>query len=166
MKNEKGSVWVNRIVSFLTGALILFAVMSLAVVQPTKSQVTDLTKQLDDMQYGAARLLSEAQVLADNGSYENAQRTLNALFEKQPGSLEAVEGRKLYTQIEMTVKAKDQKWEDAVGAIRASWEKAMAAELLAKAEQDKQLVATTMSDTLIREWDKAKDQIRRDWEIQ
>jgi hypothetical protein len=166
MKNEKGNVWVNRIISFLAGALLLFAIMSLAVVQPVKSQVADLTTQLDDVQNGAARLLSEAQVLAESGSYASAQRTLNALFEKQPGSLEVVEGRKLYTQIEMTTLAKDQKWEAAVGAIRASWEKATATELLAKAEQDKQLVATNMSDTLINEWAKVKDQVRREWEAQ
>jgi hypothetical protein len=45
-----------------------------------------------------------------------------------------------------------------------AWEKARAAELLAKAEQDKQLAETSMAETLITEWEKAKDQIRQDWE--
>ena len=89
---------------------------------------------------------------------------MNTLFEKQPGSSEMVEGRKLYTEIEIAVLAKEQKWEAAVGAIRMAWEKARAAELLAKAEQDKQLVETGMAETLATEWEKAKDQIQQEWE--
>jgi hypothetical protein len=77
-----------------------------------------------------------------------------------------VEGRKLYAVIEIAVQAKEQKWEDAVGPIRAAWDKAKAAELLAKAELEKQLVETNMAETLIAEWEKVEDQIRQDWEKQ
>ena len=157
-------IWINRILAFLAGGLIVLAIMGLAVVAPVRSENEALAKQLDEVQYGAARLLDEAKVFAANKSYDSALRSLNALFEKQPGSSQVVEGRKLYTEIEITVQTKQQNWEAAVGAIRAAWEKAKAAELLATAEQNKQLVETGMAETLIKEWDKVKDQIRQDWE--
>jgi len=105
-------------------------------------------------------------VLAENKSYDDALSTLDTLFEKQPASSQVAEGRKLYTDIEIAVQAKEQKWEAAVGAIRAAWEKTTAAELLAKAEREKQLVETNMAETLIKEWEKVEDQIRQDWERQ
>jgi predicted Zn-dependent protease len=162
--NEGGRIWVNRLLAFVAGGLLVFAIMSLAVVTPVRREKEALAKQLDEVQNGAARLLAEAKVLAENKSYDNALETLNNLFKKQPGSNEMVEGRKLYTEIEIAVKAKEQKWEAAVGAIRAAWEKARAAELLAKAEQDKELVEKSLAETLVTEWDKAKDQIRQEWE--
>jgi predicted Zn-dependent protease len=162
--NERGKIWVNRLLAFVAGGLLVFAIMSLAVVTPVRREKEALAKQLDEVQNGAARLLAEAKVLAESKSYDNALETLNALFEKQPGSSEMVEGRKLYTEIEIAVQAKEQKWEAAVGAIRAAWEKARAAELLAKAEQDKQLAQTSIAETLVKEWESAKDQIRQEWE--
>jgi predicted Zn-dependent protease len=162
--NESGRIWVNRLLAFVAGGLLVFAIMSLAVVTPVRREKEALAKQLDEVQNGAARLLAEAKVLVESKSYDNALETLNNLFKKQPGSNEVVEGRKLYTEIEIAVKAKEQKWEAAIGAIRASWEKARAAELLAKAEQDKQLVEKSLAETLVTEWEKAKDQIRQEWE--
>jgi predicted Zn-dependent protease len=162
--NESGRIWVNRLVAFAAGGLLAFAIMSLGVVNPVRRQKEALAKQLDEVQYGAARLLGEAKVLAESKSYDKALETLHTLFAKQPGSSEMVEGRKLYTEVEIAIQAKDRKWEAAVGAIRAAWEKARAAELLAKAEEDRQLVKTSMADTLNTEWEKAKDQIRQEWE--
>jgi predicted Zn-dependent protease len=162
--NERGKIWVNRLLAFAAGGLLVFAIMSLAVVTPVRREKEALAKQLDEVQNGAARLLAEAKVLVESKSYDNALETLNTLFEKQPGSSEMVEGRKLYTEIEIAVQAKEQKWEAAVGAIRAAWEKARAAELLAKAEQDKQLAQTSIAETLVKEWESAKDQIRQEWE--
>jgi hypothetical protein len=89
---------------------------------------------------------------------------LDALFEKQPGSSQVVEGRKLYAEIEIKAMAKEQKWDAALPAIRAAWEKAKAAELMADVEQQKKLLETGMAETLATEWGKAKDQIRQDWE--
>ena len=159
-------IWINRILAFVAGGLIVLAIMSLAVVAPVRLENEALAEQLDEMQHGAARLLAEAKVFAESKSYDSALRTLNTLFEKRPGSSEVVEGRKLYAEIEITVQAKEQKWEAAVGSIRAAWEKARAAELLAKAAQDKQAVETGMAETLVKEWEKVKDQIRQDWEKQ
>jgi len=165
-KNQGGRIWINRFLAFAVGGLIVFAIMSLAVVSAVKSEKEELAKQLDEVQHGAARLLSEAKVLAENKSYDDALSTLDTLFEKQPASSQVVEGRKLYTDIEIAVQAKEQKWEAAVGAIRAAWEKTMAAELLAKAEREKQLVETNMAETLVEEWEKVEDQIKQDWERQ
>jgi predicted Zn-dependent protease len=166
IQNEGARGWVNRILSFLIGGLIVLVVMSFAVVAPVRSERDSLAKELDEVQNGAERLLAEAKVLAESKSYDNALRTLNTLFEKQPGSNQVVEGRKLYAEIEIAVQAKQQEWEAAVGPIRAAWEKATAAELLAKAERDKELVETGMAQTLAQEWERVKDQIRRDWENQ
>ena len=165
-KEQDGRIWINRILAFVAGGVIVFAIMGLAVVAPVRSEKEALAKELDDVQNGAARLLAEAKALVESKSYDNALKTLSTLFEKRPGSSEEVEGRKLYVEIEIAVQAGDQEWESAVGAIHAAWEKAMAAELLAKAERDRQLVETGMAETLAREWEKAKDQIRRDWEKQ
>jgi predicted Zn-dependent protease len=172
-KNQGGRIWINRFIAFVAGGLIVLAIVFLAVVAPVRSekealakQLDEMAKQLDEIQYGAIRLLAEAKVLAESESYDSALKTLNTLFEKQPGSSQVVEGRKLYAEIEITVQAKEQVWEDAVGPIRAAWEKATAAELLAKAELEKQLVETNMAETLISQWERAKDQIRLDWEKQ
>jgi hypothetical protein len=108
--NERGKIWVNRLLAFVAGGLLVFAIISLAVVTPVRNEKAALAKQLDEVQNGAARLLSEAKGLAESKSYDNALKTLNTLFEKQPGSSEVVEGRKLYTAIEISVKAKEQKW--------------------------------------------------------
>ena len=161
--NEEGRIWINRVMAFVVGGLIVLAIMAFAVVAPVRREKEELAKQLDEVQNGAARLLDEAKVLAESKSYDRAINTLNTLFEKQPGSSQMVEGRKLYAEIEIAVQAKEEKWEAAVGAIRAAWEKAKAAELLAKAEQDKQLVETGLAATLTKEWERVKDQIKRDW---
>jgi len=162
--NESGRIWMNRLVAFVAGGLLVLAIMSFAVVTPVRRDREALAKQLDEVQNGAARLLSEAKGFVENKSYGKALETLNTLFTKQPGSSEVVEGRKLFTEIEIKTRANQQKWEAAVGAIRAAWEKARAAELLAKAEQDKQLAATSIADTLVKEWESAKDRIRQEWE--
>ena len=69
-------------------------------------------------------------------------------------------GRKLYAEIEIKAQAKEKKWDAAVAAIRAAWEKAKAAELMADVEQQKKLLERGMAETLATEWGKAKDQIR------
>lgn len=166
IKNQEGRIWVNRIFAFVIGGLVVLVIMFIVVVSPVRRENETLVKQLDEEINGAARFLEEAKAYAASESYDYALRTLNNLFDKQPGSSEVVEGRKLYAEIEMAVQAKDKEWDAAVGAIRVAWEKARAAELLAKAEEDKKLVESSMGETLIREWDAAEDQIREDWEKQ
>jgi predicted Zn-dependent protease len=162
--NQDRKIWVNRLLAFAAGGLIMFAIMSLAVVAPVRRERKALAMQLDEVQNGAARLLGEAKVLAESKSYESALSTLSTLFEKQPGASQVVEGRKLYAEIEIAVQAKEKKWESAVGAIRAAWETAKATEIMANAEKEKQLVQKGMAETLATEWEKVKDQIKQDWE--
>ena len=157
-------VWLNRIVGFLAGGLLTLAVVSLVIVGPTRSDNESLAKQLDEMQNGAALLLSEARVQLASQSYSRAATTLNTLFEKQPGSSEAIEGRIMYADIEAIVLALDQDWAAAVDAIRSEWEAARSAELRAKMEQDRLLMEATLIDTLQREWDKSSVKVRQEWE--
>ena len=102
-------VWVNRFFSFVAGGLVVLVTMSLVAVAPVKSRNAELTTRLDDLQNGAARLLSEAKAYLANQSYGNAEQTLLTLMEKQPTSVEAVEGKTLYAEIQATVAMKDQK---------------------------------------------------------
>jgi hypothetical protein len=155
---------VNRVLAFLAGGVVVLAIMSFAAVAPVRSQNEILASQLDAVQNDAARLLGEAKVLVQSRSYENAQRALNTLFEKQPGSSQALEGRALYAEIETTVQERDRKWEAASGAIRLDWQEAKAAELRAKSEQDRELMEKSLSETLDREWEQAKAAIRSEWE--
>ena len=164
IENEQTRVWVNRVVAFLAGGAIILAVMSFVVVTPLRKENTTLASQLDEIRTGAVRLLGEATVQFQNGSYDNAKKTLNVLFEEQPTSAEAVEGKKLYAEIEAIERDMDEKWDAASAGVRAEWEKTRTAEMRANLEKERLLVETNLEDTLNKEWEKSKSQIRREWE--
>lgn len=164
IQNEEARVWVNRIAAFLTGAVVMLAVMSFVVITPLKDKNATLTAQLDEIRNGAVRLLGEATVQFQNGSYENAKRTLDVLFKEQPTSAEAAEGKKLYTEIEAVVTKMDQAWESASAEVRAAWEETRTAELRAKLEQERVLLEINLEDTLNTEWERSRQEIRREWE--
>jgi hypothetical protein len=164
---EKGvgaKVWVNRVVAFLAGGLLVLIVMSAAVVSPAKTENAALKTKLDDVQNGASRLLTEAKTLAEAKNYGSAQRVLLSLLEKQPGSTEAAEGKKLSAAIDATVKEMDSKWEAVSGALRVEWEAKAAKDLRAKTEEARLQQEKDMSATLTAGWDKAKDDVRLAWE--
>jgi len=50
-KNQGGRIWINRFLAFAVGGLIVFAIMSLAVVSAVKSEKEELAKQLDEVQH-------------------------------------------------------------------------------------------------------------------
>ena len=164
IQNEQARVWVNRIVAFLLGGAIILAVISLAIVSPLRNDNAALTSQLDEIRTGAVRLLGEATVQFQNGSYDNAKKTLNVLFEEQPTSAEAAEGKKLFAEIEAIVREMDEKWDAASAEVRAEWEKTRTAELRANLEKERLLVETNLEDTLNKEWEKSKSQVRKEWE--
>ena len=164
MKNEGARVWVNRVFAFLAGGLIVLAIMSLAAVNPLKSQKEALAKQLDEVQNGAGRLLAEAKVFVASKSYESALSTLKNLYQKHPASAEATEGKALDAGIQTKVQARNERWQAASVAIQAAWEKTTAAALRAQADLDREQVDKNMTETLKQEWDKAKDRIKLDWE--
>ncbi len=163
-QKEKKQVWINRVLAFLFGGLVVFAVMSLAVTVPVKSRNATLTKQIDEIQYGAARLLDEANAFILIGSYEKAKSSLESLFEKHPASLEAAEGTALYVEIEATLHESEMKWDAAVETVKTAWESTRAEEIRAEFEQKRVLMETTMSETLAKEWEKSEATVREEWE--
>jgi predicted Zn-dependent protease len=164
MKNQQARVWVNRVAAFLLGGAIMLAVMSFGVATPLKDENATLTEQLDEIRNGAVRLLGEATVQFQSGSYEKAKETLNVLFQEQPTSAEAVEGKKLFAEIETIVGEMDDKWEASSAEVRAEWEKTRTAELRANLEKERLLVETNLADTLNKEWEESKAAVRREWE--
>jgi hypothetical protein len=159
--NGNQRVWVNRIVAFLGGGLLTLLVLSIAVTGPANNRNKMITAELDQIRNGAPRLLAEARAFADSKDYVNTLKTLDVLFVQQPVSTEAVEGRKLYAATQKTILDGNTRWDAAMVSIRSAWEKTTAAQLR---EQARTQVESDMTDTLAKEWDKAKDQIRRDWE--
>ena len=161
IKNEKARIWVNRIVSLVIAGGLMFLVMNYGVTDKIR-------KELDDCKYEAAGLLNEANAYFEDKDYYRAKETLDTLFEKRPGSNEAIEGKKLYTQMETEQKELDAKWDKAVGRIRAEWATAMAAQLREqlkeKAGREKEELERDMNNTLEREWERVKEEVREEWE--
>ena len=157
IKNEKARIWVNRIVSLVIAGGLMFLIMNYGVAEK-------LRKELDSSKYEATGLLNDANAYFENKDYYRAKETLNTLFEKRPGSIEAVEGKKLYTQMEEAQKALDTKWEAAVGGIREEWAIAMAAQLREDFKKEGEELEKNMDNKLNNEWEKMKDTIREEWE--
>ena len=151
-ENGKGRVWVNRVVAFLGGALLLYAVMSLSVVKNVKDENKVLKVEL----YDAARLLTSAKGSYENINYSDAKATLDTLFEKHPSAIETVEGKRLYAEIEAEQNALDAKWESAMGAIREEWATTMATQMRAEFEKDREAMENNMTDVLNTEWETNK----------
>jgi len=162
IENQTTRVWVNRVLAFLLGALLIYAVISLSIVKNVKAENTELKKEL----YDPGKLLTSAKELFGNRNYGEAKKTLDNLFEKHPGATEIAEGKQLYAELEAEQNALDKKWEAAVGAIREEWATTMAAQLRAEFEKDRETLEKNMNDVLNTEWDKMKDRIRDEWEKQ
>jgi hypothetical protein len=162
IENQTTRVWVNRVLAFLLGALLIYAVMSLSIVKNVKEENEALKTEL----YDPGKLLTSAKELFGNRNFGEAKKTLDNLFEKHPGATEIAEGKQLYAELEAEQNALDKKWEAAVGVIREEWATTMAAQLRAEFEKDRETLETNMSDVLNTEWDKMKDRIREEWEKQ
>ena len=158
IKNEKTRSWVNRIVSLIIAGGLMFLVMNFVVAKKIR-------EELDECKYEAPGLLNDAKAYFENKDYARAKETLNTLFEKSPGSNEAVEGKKLYTQMETAQNELDAKWEAAVGGIREEWAKTMAAQLREDFRLEGEQLEKNMDDLLNTEWEKMKDTIREEWEM-
>jgi len=166
IKNEKARIWVNRIVSLIIAGGLMFLIMNFVVAQKIR-------KELDECKYEATVLLNDAKAFFENDNYNKGIETLDTLFEKHPSSNEAIEGKKLYAEIETAVqkeqelqKELDKKWEAAVGGIRGEWAKTMAAQLRVEFEKTRDQLEKDMDEVLNKEWEKMKDQIREEWEKQ
>jgi hypothetical protein len=157
IKNDKTRIWVNRIASMVIAGGVMFLVMNYAVTDK-------LRKELDASKYEATELLNDAQAYFENEDYGRAKETLTTLFEKRPSSKEAVEGKKLYTQMETAQKDLDTKWDAAVGGIREEWAIAMAAKLREDFAKEGEQLEKNMENLLNSEWEEMKDTIREEFE--
>ena len=157
IKNEKTRIWVNRIASMVIAGGVMFLVMNFGVTDK-------LRKELDASKYEATGLLNDAQAYYQNEDYGRAKETLTTLFENRPSSKEAVEGKKLYTQMETEQNELDAKWEAAVGGIREEWAIAMAAQLREDYMKEGKKLEDDMDNLLNSEWEKMKDSIRDEFE--
>jgi hypothetical protein len=158
IKNEKTRIWVNRIASLVIAGGLMFLVMNYGVTEK-------LRKELDATKYEATGLLNDAKAYYENEEYDRAKETLNTLFEKRPGSNEAVEGKELYTQMETAQQELDTKWDAALGEIREEWAITMATQLREEYKKEGEQLEKNMDDLLNREWENVKDRIREEWEM-
>ena len=163
IQNEKLRIAVNRTVSFVIGGLLVLVVMSMTVVSGVKGQNAQLVKELDASQYEPGRLLADAKAQFASRDFGKAKETLTVLFEKRPGATEATEGKKLYADAEAAMVKDNAKWEAAVVGIRERWAKDMTAQLRGQSEKARLEMETALNDTLNKEWEKMKDQVRQEW---
>ena len=166
IKNEQLRIWVNRILAFAVGGLLVFLIMNLSVVSSNKNQIEELKEDLDEWQYGAERLLENAKAFLEDRNYWRAKETLDTLSDRHPSSDETAEGEKLYPVVLDSIEREqeeqeqmDTKWEAAVEAIQRQWQIEKAAELREQLEEE-------MDDTLDKEWGRVGDTIRKEWEEQ
>ena len=166
IENEKTRIWVNRVVTFIIAGGLMFLIMNYVVAG-------NIRKELDECKYEATVLLNDAKAFFENNDYDKSKETLDTLFEKHPGSNEAIEGKKLYAEIETAVqkeqelqKELDTKWEAAVGGIREEWAKTMAAQMRSEFEKTREQLEKDMDEVLNKEWEKMKGEIREEWEKQ
>jgi hypothetical protein len=157
-ENKKAKMWLNTFVSMVIAGGLMFLVMNYSVAQK-------LRKELDAIKYEPTTLLNDARGYYENQDYDRAKETLTTLFEKRPGSDEAVEGKELYTQMETEQMELDEKWEAAVGGIRDEWAMAMAAQLREDFRMEGEKLEQNMGTLLDTEWEKMKDTIREEWEM-
>jgi predicted Zn-dependent protease len=162
-KKEKKGVIVKYILFFLIGGLLVFAIMSFTVVSTLKTENEELTKALDTSRYEAGRLLEDAKAQLEAGNYSEAKSTLKTLFENQPGSEEAAEGRKLLVTVEDKEMAADKRWEAALPEIREEWFANMAERLRVESDEEREELEKNMNKIITEEWEKAKSKIREKW---
>ncbi|HUX13866.1 MAG TPA: hypothetical protein VMW87_12620 [Spirochaetia bacterium] len=164
--NEKRRLTLNRIVSFLAGGLLVFAVMSVTVVKNVRSQNAELTTALDTSRYEAGRLLADANAQLASRDFVKARASLTSLFENQPGSPEAAQGTLLLVTVDSAEKAADAKWAAAAAGVQAKWSSSVSADILAKSDAERAQIEKDMKETLTQQWAKEKDKVRADWEAQ
>ena len=164
MATFKDNLLVNRIIALLVGGLIVFLIMTLAVVQPGKKDNAEMSKALDTSRYEAGRLLADAEAQLESKDFNASKESLEKLFLYQPGSPEAVEGKTLLTSVETAQAEATARWEAALPQIKEEWSQAMAAELRAKSDKERATLESNLDETITKAWDKAKAKIQSTWE--
>ncbi|HUZ17314.1 MAG TPA: hypothetical protein VMV68_02930 [Spirochaetia bacterium] len=157
---------VNRLVSFVVGGLLVYIAITASVVSNLKAKNTELTNALNSSQYEPGRLLADAKAQIASREYAKAKVTLMDLLEKRPGAPEAVEGKALYQTADAAIANANAKWDAAAAGVKAHWEQALTAQLRGASEKTRLEMENGLSDTLNKEWEKSKDQVRSDWSKQ
>jgi hypothetical protein len=163
-KQEDKRILMNRVISFLVGGLLVFALMSFTVVSSMKKQNTELAATLDASRYEAGRLLADAKAQLESRDFAKARESLSALLSNQPGSPEAEEGRAMLAVITTAEDKANAKWDKASAAIQKKWASARAAELRAESDKERAELEAGLAEKISQEWEKAKDEVRADWE--
>jgi hypothetical protein len=163
IQNEKARMAVNRILSFLVGGLLVYVVLTLTVVSGVKRQNEQLAKQLDTSQYEPSRLLADAKAQFADRDFAKVMLTATDLLDKRPGSSQAAEAKGLYENAKLAMAADNANWEAAVSGIRDKWAQEMTAQLRAQSEKTRLEMEKGLDDTLNKEWEKMKEQVRVEW---
>lgn len=161
--SEKRTLIINRVLAFLVGGLLVFAVMSFTVVRSANAEKEELSSALDTSRFEAGRLLEDAKAQLASGDYDEAVATLTSLFANQPGSPEATEGKALLATVEDQSASADLRWEAALPALREQWTETMAAELRAEFEEDRVEFENELEATINEAWEKARPGVRAEW---
>lgn len=164
--SDNVKIIVNRIVSFLAGALVMFAVMNITVVEQAKKKNVALAAELDASKYEAGRLLDQAKALLEANNYEQATASLTDLFDKHPGSAESVEGKALLALVEDSKEEADAKWSAAMPEVKQTWEADRMETLRAESETARIQMEKELSEKVAKEWEYSKENIRREWEAE
>ncbi len=164
MATFKDNLLVNRIISLLVGGLLVFAIMSFTVVKTANDENTKIATALEDSLYEAGRLLDDAKAQLENRDYTESKETLEKLFEYQPGSPEALEGKTLLTSIDTAEAIAEARWVEALPQIKEDWAQAMAADLRAKSDEERADMEEGLEKTITQAWDKAESKVRIEWE--
>ena len=163
-KKETMKLYAGRIGLFVAGGLLVFAIMSFTVVNDAKKENVELTKTLDTSRYESGRLLADAKAQLESNDFAEAKKTLTNLFNNQPGSEEALEGKTLMETIESAEKTAQAKWEAAMPGIKQKWADELAGKLRAELDKERALLEENMEETIAKEWEKAKSEVREEWE--
>jgi hypothetical protein len=166
IKTEKLKLYAGRIGLFVAGGLLVFAVMSFTVVNNAKKANVELTQTLDTSRYEAGRLLADAKAQFEANNFIEARNSLTSLFNKQPGSEEAVEGKTLMVSVENAQKRADAMWEAALPGIKQQWADEFAGELRAKSDEARALLEQNMEAAINKEWEKVEPKLWEEWKEQ
>jgi len=155
---------LKRILSFLAGALLTFAVMSFTVVAKEKAQNEELTTALDASRFQAGRLLSAAKAQLEAREYEKARSSLATLFDKYPGSTESAVGKTLLAEVAEADQTANERWAMAMPVVRQKWTADRVAAIRAESEASRIQMENGLSDKVAQEWENTEAAIRKEWE--
>jgi hypothetical protein len=170
IENTTLRIWVNRVVAFVFGALVVFIIIQTTVVSDAAGLNVQLNKELDEIKYEPGRLLVNSKAFFESNDYNKAMLTLTTLFEKHPASAEVTEGKVLYASIEKKQAEMDKKWAAESPGVRAEWEKATIKmwrdNLKTQYLKDSERLDNDLDSNIEKEWNSVRNELRQKWETE